>query len=61
MERRVLELKEERDLFKQLITAAITGFCANPECYELTYDRISEMALEQAYDTIKQVNNYLKP
>lgn len=61
MERRILEPKEERDLFKQLITAAITGLCANPEFNELTYDRITEMALEQAYDTIMQVNNYLKP
>lgn len=61
MELRVLGRLEERELFKQLVTAAITGFCANPECYELTYDRISEMALEQACDTIKQVNNYLKP
>lgn len=61
MELQVLGRLEERELFKQLIAAAITGFCANPECYPLTYDRISEMALEQAIDTIKQVNNYLKP
>lgn len=61
MELRELEQAEQREFLKQLVAAAIAGFCANPECYELTYDRISEMALEQAINTVKQVNNYLKP
>lgn len=58
---RELTKEEKGELTKQFMAAAIAGLCANPECYELTYNRISEMALEQATDTIKQVNQYLKP
>lgn len=61
MEFRELSPTEEREFFKQLIAVAITGLCANPESYETEYKRISEMAVEQANDTIKQVNLYLKP
>lgn len=58
---RELTKEEKGELTKLFMAAAIAGFSANPDFSNNAYDRIAEMALEQAVEATKQLTNYFKP